>query len=175
MICILIYHFLTQVCMIKDHIFIQNVETIVFCTFDSCISTLKCGGSLGVIQDCHDFIHRSDFINSSTSTKYGGAIYVCSKEGDLTLDDNNNTELEQLNVQYCCFSGCFGNRADTLYGAALFTSAKNTILLYTAAVNCPPIDKSRVHGAQFYMRAQIIRSNNVNITGGKSKYCAGIE
>lgn len=167
----------------KRAYYLENCGDVIiqFCIFDSCSNTkeLYGGGSLVVEQYCTVFIYATQFKNSYTVKRKGAAIYAVQKSGlyendkkEIIIDD---TPLPEFTIQECCFSDCHNNEDDKLYGVAIYCCAENTILFMSSAVNCPGPTHNRAEGAQFDMQADIVKSKNVNITGGKSKYCAGIE
>lgn len=154
---------------------IGNID-IRFCSFINLSSTSKSGGSLLVQQDCTVLIHSSTFSGSKTSQNRGGAIAVVKSFNETEDALIKDEQISLLNVQYCCFSGCYPNgEEDKLYGLALFSAAKTTIFYFSSTVNCPPSGCKRSGGAQIDMQAEFIKSKNINITGGYSKFCAGIE
>lgn len=157
---------------------------IQFCTFEDCHS-IHGGGSIRVVQNCTVFIHSTQFKRSRTSLRKGATIYAVRADGLYDQEDTddknvrnvvmNDTALPALSIQNCCFSDCYPEGDQNLYGVCLYSSAKDTILFMSSAVNCPGTDKKAAEGAQFDMQAEIVKSKNVNITGGKAKFCAGIE
>lgn len=159
----------------KRPYFNGNCGNIVItgCTFDSC-SANEDGGSLHVEQDCTVIIHNTIFKNSQTDGNYGGAAVIYQKRNENGYDFNDDP-IEKLDIQYVCFQDCFCKTANKLYGSAIFSSAKNTILFYASTVNCPGTEHPRSNGAQFDLQSNIATSRNVNSTGGNSQFCGSIE
>lgn len=151
--------------------------SILFCEFINCSSLNESGGSILITQDCTALIHNTIFAGSHTSSKRGGAICAVKSFKDTEDAYIQDQQMSLLNVQYCCFSECYysGLEIDSLYGVALFSAAKETVLYLSSSVGCSPIGYVRPGGAQFDLQADYVKSKNVNVTGGRAKYCAGIE
>ena len=158
--------------------FIDNCGDIVItgCTFNNCYSNGP-GGSIFILQNCSVIIHNTIFNSSHTSNITGGAIYAARDIGGKI--DYNNGEIQQLDIQYCCFQNCYGLKDNSgispLYGIAIFSSAINNILYYASTVNCPGENGIKATGAQFDLQGTNLSSKFVNSTGGYSDYCGGIE
>lgn len=154
---------------------------IYYSTFKNCFSKNVAGGSLCVQQQCTVVLHGVTFSNSKTSHCRGGAVSISkSSNTDCGNSDSctnpNDEMLTQLTAQYCCFSNCYPQTNDTLFGVALFASAENTTLFFASTVDCPKANNEAIpKGAQFDIAATNVKSKNVNITGGKAHFCAGIE
>lgn len=151
--------------------------SIYFCTFLNCYSQDENGGSILVTQDCVVVIHSTQFIGSHTTMNRGGACCIVKQFN--TYDDASikDEQLQSLNVQYCCFSGCYPQTDnESLYGLALFCASKETVVYFSSTIDCPPTDHDiSSGGAQIDIQSDYVKSKNVNITGGRAKYCGGIE
>lgn len=80
--------------------------SIYYCTFIKSYSLNENGGSLLVTQDLSVIIYGTQFIDSHTSMNH---------------DSMKTTIYQLLNVQYCCFSGCYPEtNNEKFFGLALF-------------------------------------------------------
>ena len=117
---------------------------ISFCIFKDCQSSDKFGGSIRVIEDCIVFIHGCQFESSHTKSNRGGAIYAVLRSGKSENEKNemqiNDEYLSVLNIQYCCFSKCYPEDSENLYGLSVYSAAFQTVLYYSTTSNCPPVD-----------------------------------
>lgn len=87
-----------------------------------------------------------------------------------------------MTTQICCFQDCFifaeegKGESNEKHGAAIYGAISNTIITYLSTIRCPGQDRTRHRGAQFDIQCDNeVTSSNINTTGGKSKYCSGIE
>lgn len=147
--------------------------TINKCIFNGCHSAKSYGGSIDIEQKCFVIIYNTIFNNSSTDQNCGGACYIVKSQGEDNPPEFDDSQLPQLNVEYCCFQNCYGNK--NLYGVALFSASKKTKLQFTSSVNCPGFQRTATSGAQFDMQANNIESKHINATQGHATHCSGIE
>lgn len=146
---------------------------IIFCTFQDC-SSVDAGGSLFINQDSEVILHSNEFIRSKTSNSKGGAALI-TKSFKQDADPPNDEKVSKLNIQYCCFCQCCPINQDNLLGVALFAAGVDTVFSFLSTVDCPLGNGVRAKGAQFDIQATNVRATNINISGGNSKYCGGIE
>ncbi|KAK8865540.1 hypothetical protein M9Y10_011096 [Tritrichomonas musculus] len=145
--------------------------TITGCTFIDCSSKTR-GGAICIEQECCVIIHNTIFNSCSTSENAGGACFI-AKKFSTGPPNFNDEQLQEMDIQYCCFQNLKGN--PQLYGIAIFSAAKKTILYYASTVNCPGQNSVQVRGAQFDLQAQNASSQDVNATDSNAYYCGGIE
>lgn len=84
-------------------------------------------------------------------------------------------QIKSPDVSYCCFYNCYGSSSDVTYGVAVFAASNESSFLYSSTVKCPSEDKPRVAGAQFDIQSFSSKVKYLNLTGGNSVYCGGIE
>lgn len=152
--------------------------TIATCTFKNCES--ENGGALFIEQDCTVILHESIF-DSCKASKDGAGGFICKTKGSRTDNEVKDGQLTKVDVQYCCFQKCSVVNTDstekTGFGSALLLSGRDVKLFYASTVECPGNGESvnEARGAQFDIQSENVFSENVNATGGKSKYCGSIE
>lgn len=135
------------------------------------------GGGLFVKQYCSIIMHNCHFNNCHSSNDGSGAL-ICRSRNNVNSYriDMDEKPTKETDIQYCCFQECYATQ-EGYFGAALFIASETTTLLYTSAVDCYMKDTTHnMYGAQIDINSpNSIHSNNLNISGGRSIQCSGIE
>lgn len=130
---------------------------ITKCTFEGCHSK-ESGGSISIIQDCSVTIHGTIFNDSKTTDgRYGGAVFIVKSLGkgydDPKWADISNGEIKKLDVQYCCFSNCYGS--NILMGVAVLCSADQMMLYFASTTNCQVTQKTKQKGPNLIFKQEM--------------------